>query len=200
MILLPKGGRRQSIARANARFRHCLSLKLLKVLLYTVLRAFLGFFSSPLLLLVVTLRCSSLRSQYFTHLVLKKSLHPIINCGLRKNHKKMRTMNKTNTPIWWQSMGPSSLYCCRMTSRTPLLFCLDGTLSCICSWSFLLVFFLHVLGKPRYQNCSQIQQKRKLMIIGTAAYCIQLAKLMGFSEPYSSRAPFKIRLEPNQGE
>ena len=30
---------------ANARFRHCLSLKLLKVLLYTVLRAFLGFFT-----------------------------------------------------------------------------------------------------------------------------------------------------------
>ena len=200
MILLPKGSQLlQPMLSANARFRHCLSLKLLKVLLYTVLRAFLGFFSSPLL--VVTLRCSSL--QYFTHLVLKKSLHPIINCGLRKNHKKMRTMNKTNTAIWWQSMGPSSLYCCRMTSRTPLLFCLDGTLplSCFsCSWSFLLVFFLHVLGKPRYQNCSQIQQKRKLMIIGTAAYCIQLAKLMGFSEPYSSRAPFKIRLEPNQGE
>ena len=55
---------------ANARFRHCLSLKLLKVLLYTVLRAFLGFFTRHdyyvlLLLLLVTekplllLRCSS---------------------------------------------------------------------------------------------------------------------------------------------
>ena len=32
-------------ALSNARFRHCLSLKLLKVLLYTVLRAFLGFFT-----------------------------------------------------------------------------------------------------------------------------------------------------------
>ena len=46
MILLPKGSQLlQPMLSANARFRHCLSLKLLKVLLYTVLRAFLGFFT-----------------------------------------------------------------------------------------------------------------------------------------------------------
>ena len=71
MILLPKGSQLlQPMLSANARFRHCLSLKLLKVLLYTVLRAFLGFFTRHdyyvlLLLLLVNekplllLRCSS---------------------------------------------------------------------------------------------------------------------------------------------
>ena len=71
MILLPKGSQLlQPMLSANARFRHCLSLKLLKVLLYTVLRAFLGFFTRHdyyvlLVLLLVTekplllLRCSS---------------------------------------------------------------------------------------------------------------------------------------------
>ena len=68
MILLPKGSQLlQPMLSANARFRHCLSLKLLKVLLYTVLRAFLGFFTRHdyVLLLLVTekplllLRCSS---------------------------------------------------------------------------------------------------------------------------------------------
>ena len=70
MILLPKGSQLlQPMLSANARFRHCLSLKLLKVLLYTVLRAFLGFFTRhdyyvlPLLLVtekpLLLLRCSS---------------------------------------------------------------------------------------------------------------------------------------------
>ena len=69
MILLPKGSQLlQPMLSANARFRHCLSLKLLKVLLYTVLRAFLGFFTRHdyyVLLLLVTEkplllhRCSS---------------------------------------------------------------------------------------------------------------------------------------------
>ena len=86
---------------------------------------------------------------FFAYLVWKKSPQPVMNWGFLKIQRSIRTRKHPKTPAWWKFIGPSSLYCWRMTFLTLVRPSCSPESPQSFSVSVLAAVALHLLGKPR---------------------------------------------------